>query len=169
MGVVSRRGFFHDERQLVLFADLPPAEPQPRPKRSAGLLIGGQRGVQIEIMLAYDLDTADYPVRLFTRAADRPRPATTAPMSIFAMAMATAAEVIAERDTEPSPYPSSLGNVRIVTRDIADGVVRCRAIRFADSEEGQEKERERRARQKPPRPPKQRFKMKNSREWTDGT
>lgn len=61
--------------------------------------------------------------------------------------------------------PEKIRNARVVTR--ADGVVRSQVVRFADTEEGQEKERQRRARQIVPRAHRQTFRMKNSRIWDD--
>jgi hypothetical protein len=47
------------------------------------------------------------------------------------------------------------------------GVTRHIAVREQDTDEWAEKERQRRARQKPPRPPRQKFKMRGSRAWAE--
>lgn len=49
----------------------------------------------------------------------------------------------------------------------AGGVIRHTSVREQDTDEWAEKERQRRARQKPPRPPKQKFKVKGSRTWAE--
>lgn len=46
-----------------------------------------------------------------------------------------------------------------------DGVTRHTSVREQDTDEWAEKERARRARQKPPRPPKQKFKVKGTKTW----
>ncbi|WP_066471199.1 hypothetical protein [Comamonas terrae] len=83
----------------------------------------------------------------------------TGPTSVFDLAMTG----LRMRTALSAPEKSR--NVKVVTR--AEGVVRCQVVRFAETEEGQEKERQRRARQIVPRARKQTFRMKNSRIWDD--
>lgn len=98
-------------------------------------------------------------VHSIVRAEDCCAPLLAGPTSVFNLA-ATGMQLrsvpgIAEKNR----------NVMLVTRE--NGVVRCQVVRFAETEEGMEKERQRRARQVVPRARKQTFKMRNSRTWDD--
>lgn len=55
--------------------------------------------------------------------------------------------------------------VRIVTR--GEGLVRCQAVPFTETAAGLEREQQRRARQILPRPPRQKFKMKGTKAWSE--
>lgn len=98
-------------------------------------------------------------VHSIVRAEDASAPEVLGPTSVFDLGtrqLRLRAELAA---------PEKSRNVKVVTRDA--GVVRCQVVRFAETEEGQEKERQRRARQIVPRARKQTFKMRNSRIWDD--
>lgn len=112
---------------------------------------------------------ADPPiVRSIVNAATARRPRVMGPASVFDLGLSRLRTRKAAND-EPaqSSRPDQPASVRIVTRE--GGIVRCKQVRFADTEEGQEKERARRAKQRPPRPTKaaSKIKMKNSRTWDD--
>ncbi len=98
-------------------------------------------------------------VHSIVRAGETSAPEVTGPTSVFDLATRQL-RLRAELAT-----PEKSRNVMVVTR--ADGVVRCQVVRFAETEEGQEKERQRRARQIVPRARRQTFRMKNSRIWDD--
>lgn len=105
-------------------------------------------------------DEIDPPiVRSIVSAAECQPLRIQAPSSVFDLARFRGRG--AANDEPKSAAPATRpGNVLVVTREV--GVVRCQAIRFSETEEGQEKERARRARQKPPRARKQKFRLKNS-------
>lgn len=109
---------------------------------------------------------ADPPiVRSIVNAATAKRPRVMGPASVFDLGFSRLRTRKAANDE--SSRPDQPASVRIVTRE--GGIVRCKQVRYADTEEGQEKERARRAKQRPPRPTKAaaKIKMKGSREWPD--
>ena len=98
-------------------------------------------------------------VHSIVRAEDCTAPLFNGPTSVFDLA----AMPLQMRVAPSAPEKSK--NVKVVTRE--EGIVRCQVVRFAESDEGQEKERLRRARQIVPRARRQTFRMKNSRIWGD--
>ena len=98
-------------------------------------------------------------VHSIVRAEDCCAPLLAGPTSVFNLA-ATGMQL-----RSPISTPERNRNVKVVTR--GEGVVRCQVVRFAETEEGMEKERQRRARQIVPKAKKQTFKMRNSRTWDD--
>lgn len=98
-------------------------------------------------------------VHSIVRAEDCCAPQLAGPTSIFNLA-ATGMQL-----RSPINTPEKNRNVMVVTRE--QGVVRCQVVRFAETEEGMERERQRRARQIVPKANKQTFKMRNSRTWDD--
>lgn len=98
-------------------------------------------------------------VHSIVRAEDCCAPLLAGPTSVFNLA-ATGMQL-----RSPISAPERNRNVKVVTR--GEGVVRCQVVRFAETEEGMEKERQRRARQIVPKAKKQTFKMRNSRTWDD--
>ena len=107
-----------------------------------------------------DGDQCDPPVvHSIVRAADCLPPQCAGPVSVFSLGES------AIQLRTPLNYSDKRWNAVVVTRDT--GVVRCSAVRFAETEEGMEKERQRRARQIVPKAKKQTFKMRNSRTWDD--
>jgi hypothetical protein len=69
---------------------------------------------------------------------------------------------------EPDGHASEPPRPAHCRKIIRDGdVTRHISLREQDTEEWAEKERIRRAKQKPPRPQKQKFKMKGTRAWAD--
>lgn len=101
------------------------------------------------------------PVQRIVPAAGASLPKSLGPCSVFAMASALSSKP-AQAIPAPSDQPAQIG--RIIVRE--DGITRHTAVRLQDTEEWAEKERQRRARQRPPRPPRQKFKMKGSRAWS---
>ena len=100
----------------------------------------------------------EWPVhRSFVSAAAVKREKCRAPASVFDLAHRPVTVKLEGHDTRAAIY-------RTTTHD---GVTRCVSVREQDTQEWQEKEQARRARQRPPRPTKQRFKMRNSRVWAD--
>lgn len=98
-------------------------------------------------------------VHSIVRAEDCCAPLLAGPTSIFNLAT-TGMQLRTRLST-----PEKSRNVMVVTRE--QGVVRCQVVRFAETEEGMERERQRRARQIVPKAKKQTFKMRNSRTWDD--
>ncbi len=98
-------------------------------------------------------------VHSIVRAEDCCAPMLAGPTSVFNLA-ATGMQL-----RTPISTPEKNRNVMVVTRE--QGVVRCQVVRFAETEEGMERERQRRARQIVPKAKKQTFKMRNSRTWDD--
>ena len=98
-------------------------------------------------------------VHSIVRAEDCCAPLLAGPTSVFNLA------VTGLQLRTPISTPEKNSNVKVVTR--GQGVVRCQVVRFAETEEGMEKERQRRARQILPKAKKQTFKMRNSRIWDD--
>lgn len=98
-------------------------------------------------------------VHSIVRAEDCCAPMLAGPTSIFNLA------VTGMQLRTPISTPEKSRNVMVVTRE--QGVVRCQVVRFAETEEGMERERQRRARQIVPKAKKQTFKMRNSRTWDD--
>lgn len=112
--------------------------------------------------LRTDLEEAEIDppvVHSIVRAQDCCAPLLAGPTSVFDLAF-TGFNL-----RTPTAAPEKNRNVMVVTR--GNGVVRCQVVRFAETEEGLEKERQRRARQIVPRARKQTFKMRNSRTWDD--
>ncbi|KTT15853.1 hypothetical protein [Pseudacidovorax intermedius] len=111
---------------------------------------------------------ADPPiVRSIVNAATAKRPRVMGPASVFDLGMSRLRTRKAANDERAPAKPEQPDSVRVVSRE--GGIVRCKQVRYADTEEGQEKERARRAKQRPPRPTKAaaKIKMKGSREWAD--
>lgn len=98
-------------------------------------------------------------VHSIVRAEDCGAPFISGPTSVFDLASAAF-----QLRTPPGQADRS-SNVMVVTREA--GIVRCQVVRFAETDEGMERERQRRARQVVPRARKQNFKMRNSRIWDD--
>lgn len=98
-------------------------------------------------------------VHSIVRAEDCCAPLLAGPTSVFNLA-ATGMQL-----RSPISTPEKSRNVMVVTRE--QGVVRCQVVRFAETEEGMERERQRRARQIVPKAKKQTFRMRNSRTWDD--
>lgn len=98
-------------------------------------------------------------VHSIVRAEDCCAPLPAGPTSVFNLA------VTGLQLRTPISTPEKNSNVKVVTR--GQGFVRCQVVRFAETEEGMEKERQRRARQIVPKAKKQTFKMRNSRIWDD--
>lgn len=129
-------------------------------------------------------EDGDYPAHRLVSAAACDPPLTRAACSVFALgaqflskedgAEIAARQVITEfmlggladkppkESKKPNRHPATQA---CVIREA--GVTRHIAVRYQDTEEWAEKERERRARQKPPKPTKQKFKMKGTRQWAD--
>lgn len=99
------------------------------------------------------------PVHSIVNAADCSAPVGVGPASVFDIATSPF------QLRTPFTISEKRWNAMVVTRDT--GVVHCKSIRFAETEEGMEKERQRRARQIVPKAKKQTFKMRNSRTWDD--
>ncbi|CAN5715585.1 hypothetical protein BH10PSE18_BH10PSE18_08170 [soil metagenome] len=138
--------------QLCLFMDLPTAPPQhgrPCRQRTNTITDTGGGGES-------DLE----PIQRIVPAAGAAVPKTLGPCSVFAMAAAPSVGPL-RLATTTSGSPAPFG--RIIVRE--GGITRHTAVRLQDTEEWAEKERQRRARQRPPRPPRQKFKMKGSRAW----
>lgn len=135
--------------QLQLFPVTAVAAPQHRePCKKKGETAGKKGDI--------DLPT----VQRIVPAAGAAMPKSLGPCSVFAMASAPTARPVRLAPTgTSSPPPAG----RIIVRE--DGITRHTAVRLQDTEEWAEKERQRRARQRPPRPPRQKFKMKGSRAW----
>lgn len=122
-------------------------------------------------------EDGDFPAHLVVSAAACEPVKTRAPCSVFAFAASqfcaerAARQVISEvmygvlGDDEEPPAPRLPSHCRKIVRD--GDVTRHIALREQDTEEWAEKERARRAKQKPPRPTKQKFKMKGTRQWAD--
>lgn len=138
--------------QMCLFNDLPAASSQhrrPCKQRASTITDTGGNG------------ESDFePVQRIVPAAGAALPKTLGPCSVFAMAAAPGAGSV-RLATATSGSPAPFG--RIIIRE--GGITRHTAVRLQDTEEWAEKERQRRARQRPPRPPRQKFKMKGSRAW----
>lgn len=116
-------------------------------------------------------EEGDYFTHRWAAAERCEAPKARGPASIWEMAYsATAAQVLDEfrlrprgaKPVEPDAVQPKLARV------IRDGdVIRHVSMREQDTEEWAEKERIRRAKQKPPRPQRQKFKMKGTRQWAD--
>lgn len=138
--------------QLELFSAAATTSPQhrepckQRAERTAGM------GRKSEI----DLE----PVQRIVPAAGATPLASLGPCSVFAMAAALSSISTADSPATDQPAPT-IG--RIVVRE--GDRTRYMAVREQDTPEWAEKERQRRARQRPPRPTRQKFKMKGSRTW----
>ncbi len=135
-----------------------------RARRQHALHAGLQIDIFEYLLLQDELATAarpepddDYPVRRIVPAAGRPAPATTAVRSIFDLAaIVDTADTQACTDMAP-PYAYARAVV-----DRTEGITRCTGSQYPNNrwtEERAEQERQRRARQKPPRPPKQTFRI----------
>lgn len=86
--------------------------------------------------------------------------AQNAPASVFELALKPL-------EMHPVCIPPSLAAPVLTARRIerTAGVTRCVNIPITDSAEWQEREQARRARQRPPRPSRQRFKLRGSTNW----
>lgn len=101
------------------------------------------------------------PVQRVVPAARSSLPPMLGARSVFDLGAA-----LMTRNTAPAPEaspPPATG--RIIVRE--GGITRHIAVRPQDTPEWAEKETARRARQRPPRPSRQKFKMKGSRAWAD--
>lgn len=96
-------------------------------------------------------------IRRIVSAAAVKREKCRAPASVFDLAHRPVTVKLEGHDTRAAIYRTSTH----------DGITRCVSVREQDTTEWREKEEARRARQRPPRPTKQRFKMRNSRVWAD--
>ncbi|MCZ2496421.1 hypothetical protein GN316_06605 [Xylophilus sp. Kf1] len=96
-------------------------------------------------------------IRRIVSAASVTREKCRAPASVFDLAHRPVTVKLEGHDRSAAIYRTSTH----------DGVTRCVSVREQDTAEWQEKEQARRARQRPPKPTKQRFKMRNSRVWAD--
>lgn len=174
--------------QLELFVGLAVPEPAPRRKgkrrpRAVGMPMPIQFAIDLRERVEVDPDEiaeeGDYFAHRVVDAAACEAPKTTAACSIFALAAETGAEIAARQvitefmlggladkpPKEPKKPKRHPATQACVIREA--GVTRHIAVRYQDTEEWAEKERERRARQKPPKPAKQKFKMKGTRQWAD--
>ncbi len=106
-------------------------------------------------------EDSDYPVHRLTSAAQCGVPKDIGPASIFAAGAAACLSNLMGTIRQDQPEPIH----RRIVREA--GHVVHRSMRVQDTDEWMEKERQRRARQKPPKPPKQKFKTKGSRVWAD--
>lgn len=103
-------------------------------------------------------------------AAGQPIPTALGPRTIFELCSISdeaAAEVLGELAHEPAMQPQERP---LVTRDA--GITRASGCAYPANRwtpEREEQERQRRAKQKPPRPARQKFKMKGTRQWADQT
>lgn len=109
------------------------------------------------------------PSQVTVPAASAPRPQVLGPRSVFdlgASVVLTAAPEQGEAAERPaaSRVPARVVHVQEEGRSVYRGVSYPAA---RATPEDDERERQRRARQKPPRPPRQKFKMKNSKVWND--
>lgn len=124
-------------------------------------------------------EEGDFPEHRIVRAEDCERPKTRAACSIFALAQETGAaiaarQVISEfmlgglaqetKKAAKSPRRAPVTQACVIREA---GITRHIAVRYQDTDEWAEKERIRRAKQKPPRPKKQKFAMKGTRQWAD--
>lgn len=166
--------------QLVLFPCLAVPEALPRLKRSrhAALAVPVmviQFAIDLRERVEVDPDEieedGDRFVHSVVAAAKCEPPKTRAACSIFALAAEQdARQVISEFMLWPSGEPEAPAKPERVTfarrRIVRDGdVTRHIALREQETEEWAEKERVRRAKQRPPKPQKQKFKMKGTRQW----
>jgi hypothetical protein len=101
------------------------------------------------------------PVQRVVPAAQSPLPSMLGARSVFDLGAALV-KLSATPAADTSPPPAA---GRIIVRE--GGITRHIAVRAQDTDEWAEKERQRRARQRPPRPSRQKFKMKGSRAWAD--
>lgn len=170
-----------DERQPMLFADLPipSAPPQAPPSRARRRAASARPRRRRAVQMALDFDARefaaaqadaflddgdsawDFPQHRRSVAGHEPPPATNAVASIFALATA----VRAQPQRRPSPQaPAAAPPLIRVEREA--GCVRVVRLRPDETEEWAERERQRRARQRPPRPPKAaKTRGKKVRQW----
>lgn len=155
-----------DERQPMLFADLPipSAPPQAPPsrvrRRAASARPRRRRAVQMALdfdarefaqadAFLDDGDTAwDYPQHRRSVAGHEPRPVTRAAASVWDLA-AVVRDQPRRRSSESDGPAAPLYRV-----EREAGRVRVVRLRPEETEEWAERERVRRAKQRPPRPPK---------------
>lgn len=95
-------------------------------------------------------------------AADCKIPKGLGPASVFALAGATLSQ---RRGRGRATRTEATTVHRNIVRE--DGRIVHMSMRVQETEEWRVKEEARRARQKPPKPPKQKFKTKGSRTWAD--
>lgn len=100
------------------------------------------------------------PVQRIVPARGAGLPSVLGLRSVFEMGASVQRSGLVGAGGAPLPARSS-----VIVRD--GGVIRHTSVREQDTDEWAEKERQRRARQKPPRPPKQKFKVKGSRTWAE--
>lgn len=117
-------------------------------------------------------DEGDYPTHTVVSAAGLEIPKTKAACSVFDFAASIAArQVISEfmlGADEPASRSTETSRPAHCRKIVRDGdITRHIALREQDTPEWAEKEQARRSRQKPPRPTKQKFKMKGTRQWAD--
>lgn len=121
-------------------------------------------------------EEGDFPAHVVVSAKDCAPVKTKGVASIFAFAQSqfcaelAARQVIAEvmygvTGDDERPAPARLPACRKIIRE--GGTTRHIAMREQETEEWMERERVRRAKQRPPRPQKQKFKMKGTRTWAD--
>lgn len=175
---------FDDPRQLCLFS-LEPGQRDRSRRRPAIQRLPTPKFTQFDLFMAMakkhakvkpeplpvelrDDDGDDDPyVRVVVSASARPAPKTVAPRSVFDLAGVGLQWL---SGTRAAGQGSSTYSQQKPIVERADGVTRNQGAQYPSNrwtEEREELERQRRARQKPPRPPKQRFKMKNSKVWSD--
>lgn len=109
--------------------------------------------------LAGDDEDDEPPVHRIVPAAGLSAPTTRAPASVFHLAERSIPTKLRASMT-PTPQPV------LVAASLADGVKRCTGHSYPDNRwtpAKQAKEEARRARQRPPKPDKQRFKLKGTR------
>lgn len=160
-----------DERQPMLFADLPiPSAPPEAPRGPARRRSASRRKRRREKQLVLDFwardltdaqaapltqddeDTPfDFPQHCRSVAGHEPPPQTTAASSIWAMAAAVRAEP--RRRSRPGPDSVAQPPAYRVEREA--GRVRVVKLRPEETEAGAERERARRAKQRPPKPTRQ--------------
>lgn len=168
-GAQDADGMTADERQPMLFADLPipsapPEAPRARARRRRASPVSNRRRRSKQLLLDFwardfngahgdipldDEDTAwDFPEHHRVMAGHEPPPATKGAASIWALAAAVRAEP--RRKRRAAPEAEAKAPTYRVEREL--GRVRVVRLRPDETEEWAERERQRRAKQRPPKP-----------------